>query len=234
MQEIPTVQQPAQVPQQPIYQQQPPMYPPPTYQPPQQPPPSRKRLWLTIGIVVAVLLVGGFIIGAIAGTLGLVTTTPSATQPTQQVTMQPVPTQAPTEVPQPTPTVAPLPTQSPAQIEKAFKSNVMATTIATLDKQGNAYRGQNVYFTCTLSNFVKDSNGYTAGANVTDPNTSGVVQVLFPTGTDLSKLNTGDTLEVWGIDAGMFSGKNAFGATVQEVGVIAKYMTDQTTGYATH
>ena len=94
MKEIPTVQQPSQAPQQPIYQQQPPMH-QPTYQPPQQPPRSRKRLWLIIGIVTAILLVIG-IIGGIAGQ-GQPTSNTSATQATQQVTTQP--TQPPTTQP---------------------------------------------------------------------------------------------------------------------------------------
>ena len=88
MQEIPTVQQPTQVPQQPMYQQQPPMYPPPTYQPPQKPPHSRKRLWLILGIIAAVLVIG--IIGAsMAASGGQQTTTPQATQVVQQTTTQP-------------------------------------------------------------------------------------------------------------------------------------------------
>ena len=56
---------------------------------------------------------------------------------------------------------------------------------------------------------------------------------IFPSGTDLSQINTGDTIEVWGVDEGSFSGTNGFGATVQEVAVSAVYMTDQTTTYQT-
>ena len=40
-------------------------------------------------------------------------------------------------------------------------------------------------------------------------------------------------LEVWGTDGGVFSGQNAFGGTVQEVGIAAQYMTDKTTNYQT-
>lgn len=129
---------------------------------------------------------------------------------------------------------APGSTKSPALTEGEFKSSTKATTIAMLDKQGKNYKGMYVNFTCTLSSFVKDSNGNTVGANVTDPNFSSFIQIAFPTGIDLGKLNRGDTLKVWGIDAGTFSGENAFGATIQEVGVVAMYLTDQTTGYATH
>ena|SRR2546421_2764847 len=114
-------------------------------------------------------------------------------------------------------------------------STPVPTNISSLDKDGNNDQGANVQFTCQIVNFVKDNNGNTVGANVDDPNALGtVVQVIFPNGTDLSQLNQGDTLVVQGTDKGVYSGQNAFGATVQEVGISAQYMTDQTTGYQTH
>ena len=113
----------------------------------------------------------------------------------------------------------------------AFRASATDTTIATLDKNGNANQHTNVHFICTILDFVKDSNGNTAGANVDDPDSSGVVLVAFPIGTDLSQLNRGDTIEVWGIDDGVSTGKNAFGGDVQEVGITIVSMTDQTTGY---
>ena len=98
---------------------------------------------------------------------------------------------------------------------------------------GIADSGKDVHFMARIPTFVKDDSGNSAGANVDDPNTSGVEQVAFPSGTDLSQLNVGDTLEVWGTDGGTASGQNAFGATIQEVVISAHYLTDQTTGYQT-
>lgn len=114
------------------------------------------------------------------------------------------------------------------------KASAVFTTVATLDKDGNSDKGKSVHFTATLGSFVKDSNGNTAGANVDDPslNSFAAVQVSFPDGTDLSRLNTGDTLEIWGVDGGVYSGQNAFGGTVSEVGIASAYMTDRTTGYS--
>jgi len=125
------------------------------------------------------------------------------------------------------------PSPSSGLSESDFKALSTDTTVDTLDKDGNQDKGLNVHFTCTIMRFVKDSNGNTAGANVDQGLTASVIQVAFPSGTDLNKLNTGDTLEVWGMDEGTFSGPNLFGATVQEVVVQAAYMTDQTTGYQT-
>lgn len=90
-----------------------------------------------------------------------------------------------------------------------------------------------VHFTCKILSFVKDSNGDTVGANIepTDSYSFPFVQIYFPSGTDLTKLNEGDVVEVWGTDRGVFNEQNAFGATVQEVVIEVQYMTDTTTSY---
>jgi cytoskeletal protein RodZ len=237
-----TEQQPTQAPQQPVYQQQPPgpypQYPqqqspmPPQQWNTQQPPiplpkkKSRKRLWFILAAIVLVLAV---IIGV--ASQGQSQQPASTPQATQQPTTQPT-TQAPTQPPaKPTPKPTQVPTQTPAQIEQTYKAGATDTTVANLDKDGNNDQGNIVHFTATIASFVKDDSGNTAGANVTDANYSSFIQIVFPAGTDISQLNKDDTLEVWGQDMGTFSGTNAFGATIQEVGVQAQYMTDQTTGY---
>jgi hypothetical protein len=125
----------------------------------------------------------------------------------------------------------PTPTQSSAEVEKAYKASATDTTVANLDKKGASGNGDIVHFTATILDFVKDSSGNIAAANVSTDTSSSVVQVVFPENTDVTKLNENDTLEVWGMDAGVFSGTNAYGGSVQEVGVQAQYLTDQTTGY---
>jgi hypothetical protein len=202
-------------------------------EPPKPPKPPKKRykllrnkwFWIAVGGFVALYV----IVSALSGGMTSTTSpTSDATQPAQDT--QPVQQAQPTQA---QPTVAPtqVPTVSSAQLETVYKASTTSTTVATLDKDGNVDQGKDVHFTATILNFVKDDSGNTAGANVDDPNTSGVIQVAFPSGTDLSQLNTGDTLEVWGTDDGTSSGANAFGATVQEVGISALYLTDQTTGY---
>ena len=112
----------------------------------------------------------------------------------------------------------------------ATKTNTTDTTVSDLAKEGSAWKGMNVHFTATISGLVKDDSGNTAGANVTDGSFT-YVQISFPAGTDVSRLNEGDTIEVWGTDGGTVSGQNAFGATIQEVVIGTAYLTDQTTGY---
>ncbi len=139
-----------------------------------------------------------------------------------------------TPAPTDTPTDTPVPTLSPAQVEKVYKASTSSTTVINLDKEGNNDKGKDVHFTCQILKFVKDDSGNTAGANVAAPDSdSSIIQILFPSGTDLTKLNEGDIVEVWGTDEGVFSGQNAFGGTVQEVAIAAQYMTDETTNYQT-
>src|SRR5260370_36810188 len=83
--------------------------------------------------------------------------------------------------------------QAPVQSEPDYKASATSTTVAARDKNGNTEKGTIVYFTCAIMNFVKDSSGNTAGANVDDPTSTGVIQISFPTGTYLSRWNTADT-----------------------------------------
>jgi hypothetical protein len=124
-------------------------------------------------------------------------------------------------------------TPSSTLSEPDYKANAVHTTVGDLNKESNQDKGVDVYFNCTILSFVKDSNGNTVGANVDNELSSGVIQVIFPSGTDLSQINTGDNLDVWGQDEGSFSGTNVFGVIIQEVAVGALYMTDDTTGYQT-
>jgi hypothetical protein len=126
-------------------------------------------------------------------------------------------------------------TSSPTLTPEQFRASAQETTVENLDKDSNADKGKNVFFTCTITSFVKDDSGNTAGANVrgTDTSSFTVIQVGFPANIDITKLNTGDTLQVWGTDEGVFSGKNGFGATIQEVEVTALYMMDVTSSYNT-
>ncbi|GAC1650205.1 MAG: hypothetical protein NVS4B12_19830 [Ktedonobacteraceae bacterium] len=174
----------------------------------------------------------------------------SANNPALQTSSNALPTSVPIDTPTPVPTKAAQPTAKPtskptavptvkptetlAQQEAAYKAGTTNFTVSDLDKQGNAEQGQDVHFAGRILNFVKDSSGTTAGANVDDPTsaTSSVVQIVLPLGADLTQLNQGDTIEVWGTDEGVVSGTNAFGATIQEVQITTQYMTDQTTNYS--
>ncbi len=223
--------------QQPLYSGQ--------FQPVQTPQKKkRNKLWVVLGIVGGVLALSCAFCGIISSfsktsnaynTTVTQTTTPidTSTKVAQAVqpTTIPKPTPTPTLAPTPKPTATPVPTETQAQTEADYKASTVSTTIADLDKDGNADIGKDVHFTCTILKFVKDASGNTAGANVTTQDTSAVVQVEFTTGTDITKLNEEDILEVWGTDAGVFSGTNSFGATVQEVGITAQYMNDQTSNY---
>jgi hypothetical protein len=194
---------------------------------------KRSRLWIILGIIgsviVLIVVIGSFAVAAsnrgnttVASSITPINSATSSTQVVQSAV-------SPTATPAPSPT----PTLSSAQIEAQYKASTTPTTVTNLDKDGTADQGKNVHFTCTISHFVKDSSGTTAGANVTASSSdyNAVIQIAFPSGTDITQLNQGDTVEVWGSDTGVYSGTNAFGGTVQEVGITVMYMTDQTTNY---
>lgn len=146
----------------------------------------------------------------------------SDSQRTNQTT-----TQSPTNTP--VPTAPPQPTESPAR----YRSTATAVTVSDIAKDPNAYKGQTITFKGVIANFVQDSSGNTAGANVDDPNDySSVVQIAFTPGFSLNQVNKGDTIEVWGAGLGAFSGTNAFGATITEGGVREVYLHDFTSGYS--
>ena len=192
---------------------------------PQQPLPKKKRnrLWIILGIIgIAIVLFG--VLGIFAANFlnsrnATVAQTAARTNTSTKVTQVVQSTISPTATP----------TETAAQ----YKPSTTSTTVTNLDKDGTADQGKNVHFIGTILYFLKDSAGVTAGANVTDPgsNFSPAIQITFPHGTDITRLNTGDTLEVWGYDQGVLNATNVFGTPVQVVGVAAIYMTDQTTHY---
>ncbi len=140
-------------------------------------------------------------------------------------------TQAPTPTPTPTPTLkpTPVPTQSPAQ----YKASATRVTVADIAKDPSSYKGKTVDFTATIVDFVQNSSGVTAGANVADPNDySSFVQIIFSPGFSVKGVNKYDTVQVWGPGLGSFTGQNAYGGTIQEAGVQELYLYDSTTGYS--
>lgn len=145
----------------------------------------------------------------------------------KQANALPAATALPTHTPAPTDTAA-LP-ESPSQ----YKASATQLMVADIAKDANGYKGKTIVFTAVIANFVQDSSGNTAGANVEDPNDySSVIQVVFTPSFSLAKVNKGDTITVWGVGLGSFSGTNAYGGTIQEGGVQEVYLDDTTTGYS--
>src|SRR5579875_1812412 len=205
--------------------------------------PSKKtdHAWLILGIISALVFCGVCgVIGSfyfevfnIGKIVQATTSTTSAnmmqnTQVNAQPTVTPIPIATPISS-----LLTPTSTETAAQIETSYKASTTSTTVTSVDTAGNNDQGQNVYFKCKILNPVRDTNGAIAGANVSDVDSSSnsVIQVLFPDNTDVTQVNQGDTLEVWGLDTGMADETNTGGTSIQEVVVLALYINDQTTGY---
>src|SRR5256714_8671553 len=50
-------------------------------------------------------------------------------------------------------------TSSPTLTPEQFRASAQETTVENLDKDSNADKGKNVFFTCTITSFVKDDSG---------------------------------------------------------------------------
>ncbi|HEX8997524.1 MAG TPA: hypothetical protein VF812_15965 [Ktedonobacterales bacterium] len=178
--------------------------------------------------ILAVLTVLFFMCGPLASAAqGGGASTGSSSLSTTQSSAQLATGTQPTATPAPTATSTS--TESPAQ----YKASATSVSISDIAKDPNAYKGKTIRFTGVIANFVQDSSGNTAGANVDDPNDfSSVVQIAFTPSFSLAKVNKGDYIEVWGQGMGSFTGANAFGATITEGGVQEVYLHDSTSGYS--
>ncbi|HEV2239063.1 MAG TPA: hypothetical protein VGR57_20570, partial [Ktedonobacterales bacterium] len=102
-----------------------------------------------------------------------------------------------------------------------------------VEKDPNTYKGKTITFTGVTSTWFKDSNGNTIAVNVEDPNDySSDILIEFTPKFDLTKINKGDTIVVWGKGLGTISGTNAYGGTILVGNVQEVYLNDLTSGYS--
>jgi hypothetical protein len=133
----------------------------------------------------------------------------------------------------PTPTPISTATPTPMKFDaNGFPEDAQQVTVADIAKVPSAYDGKKVVFTCDVVSFPKDNNGNAAGLNCTDPNDpASIVQVEMGTFDSTVKINSGDTVRVYGIGQGAATGKNAFGGDVIEALILELHLNDTTTGY---
>ena len=188
-----------------------------------------KRNLSILAAAFVIFLLMGSAIGSAGGTNAGVSSNPATTNETSGHTTD---TAQSTGTAQPTTPPAPTATSAPQESAAQYKASATSVSVSDVSKNPNGYKGQTVEFTAVIANFVQDSSGNTAGANVDDPNDySSVIQIAFTPSFDISKVNKGDTIEVWGQGLGSFSGTNAYGATITEGAVQEVYLVDSTTGY---
>lgn len=192
----------------PTMQQPPPsqMYPPSTYPPPQQPvlPPKKKMSTGMKWLIAAVVILALGLVGGLSYAVGR-----------SGSSVQPAPT--------PTPQVTPKPSA-----EDIYKSGAQTMTIAEIVQSGDSSKNAIVHFQGMVAMTATNVSGY-SGAVIVDPSNSNYfVIVALPTGTDLNKIAVGDTIEIWGQHAGVLHVESE-----EATGVMVKYFTDHTSGYAT-
>ena len=113
-----------------------------------------------------------------------------------------------------------------------FPEDAARITVAELAKIPSSFQDKKITFTCDVRSFPKDENGNAAGVNCSDPNDyTALVQVRMAAFDETVKINTNDTVVVYGFGQGAAQGKNAFGADVTEAEVLELHLNDLTTGY---
>ena len=143
----------------------------------------------------------------------------------------PSPTEAPT-TPKPTPTFTPTPTEMQYDAN-GFPEDAARITVSDLAKIPSSYQDKKITFTCDVVSFPKDDKGNAAGINCSDPNdVSSIVQVQMGAFDQTVKINTNDTVVVYGMGQGAAQGSNAFGGSVTEALVLELHLKDLTTGWS--
>jgi hypothetical protein len=133
-------------------------------------------------------------------------------------------------VPSPTPTITLTPIAYDAN---GFPEDAERITVSDIAKVPSAYENKKVTFTCDVLSFPKDENGNAAGINCSDPNDySSLVQVQMGAFDQTVKINTNDTVVVYGMGQGAAQGTNAFGGAVTEALVLELHLKDLTTGWS--
>lgn len=186
---------------------------------------QKRVIWIVTGVIAGLIIIGTI---ASAGSKSKATT--STTSPTSAAHSAPTTAAAPTTAP---PATSPPTTQSQAQIVQGYQNSTTSVTASQLANDPSTYKGQGVTFTGTIDTFLQDSSGNTTAMNVADPNDpTSVIYVQLSNTADVTQMNKGDTVVIWGDALGSVSGKNAYGGTINQSAVNEVYLTDQTTNYS--
>ncbi len=154
-------------------------------------------------------------------------------------TASPAPTAGPTTVPATAPPTAPAPTAAPAPAPQAssgvvyqYESGTVPTTVGSLAADPAATAGRSVVFTGVIARFALDSSGGATAMYVSDPGApSSVVLVQISVYDDVTQLNTGDTVVVWGDASGRVEYDDSVGEPTELTQVDEVYLADRTSGY---
>ena len=200
-----------------------PQWPAPLPKPPKRHHRFRNFVVLPIGALVILFVVIGIVGNANnKNTAGTKSTTATTTTPAATTTAP----AATTTTPAATTTTLPL-----AQARAAYKASAQPVTVSQLVNDPSYYNGDVVEVGGTIVSFVHDSSGDPVGMNLSGTDAVADLYVQLSSTADVTQMNTGDTVTIWGDGAGTTSGTNAFGATLNFATIDEVYLTDATSGY---
>ena len=206
------------------------------------------------GVCAACAIVGiGFVVGTALGpTSGTVrprsapagsgpasrpAAVPATTRPDPPATAAPpaaVPTTLPATaatIPASTTVTAP-PAQAPSGDVYQYETGAAATSVAQLAADPAGGAGRRVVFTGVIAAFAVDGSGGAVAMYVRDPSSpSTVVLVQLSQYDEVTRIDTGDTVVVWGDATGRVTYANSVGQPTDVTNVDEMYLTDRTSGY---
>ncbi|HEY5108667.1 MAG TPA: hypothetical protein VII96_03560 [Acidimicrobiales bacterium] len=122
--------------------------------------------------------------------------------------------------------------QATSGVVYQYESATTATTVAQLAANPAAYAGRSVAFTAVIAAFVLDSSGGAMAMYVSEPATpTTVVLVQLSQSDDVTRINTGDTVVIWGDATGRVNYANTIGQPADVTNVNQVYLSDRTSGY---
>lgn len=179
---------------------------------------KKKKIGLVAGLSIVIIILVGCIIFVIwlVSSIGKAVSSSITSSTADSPIAKPVPT----------------PTPNPEKIKADFKASATQITVSEIAKDPNYWKQLPITFNAKIINFVQDSQGNTVAANVSDPNDySSIIQLQFSILLDISQVNKGDLVTVWGMGLGSFSGQNSYGASINEGAAKESYLKDLTNGY---
>jgi hypothetical protein len=106
------------------------------------------------------------------------------------------------------------------------------TTVADLAADPGSFADRNVAFTGVIKTFVVDGSGGALAMYVSEPTSpSTVVLIQLSEYDDVTRIDTGDTVVIWGGATGRVDYANTLGQPTFVTNVDEMYLTDRTSGY---
>ena len=159
------------------------------------------------------------------------TTGPGSVSPATGTTPPTTPAPRPTGAPGAAVVAAPPPQVGSGPVFD-YERATTPTTVGDLATDPGSYADRTVAFSGVIKTFVLDSSGGALAMYVSEPtDPSTVVLIQLSEYDDVTRIDTGDTVVIWGNATGRVDYANTLGQPPEVTNVDEAYLTDSTSGY---